>query len=71
MVAHDPKSWFAVPYRFHRSDTLRRLFYWIVGVSLYAGLVAWLELEYWQMGEDSRLRIIPLMHALLGFVISF
>ena len=71
MVAHDPKSWFAVPYRFHRSDTLRRLFYWIIGVSLYAGLVAWLELEYWQLGEDSRIRHISLMHTLLGFVISF
>lgn len=71
MIGHDPKSWFEAPFRFHRSDTLRRLFVWIIGVCLYSTLVAWLELEYWKIGEDSRIRNISLMHTLLGFVISF
>jgi len=71
MIGHDPKSWFVSPFRFHRSDTLRRLFMWIIGVCLYSTLVAWLELEYWKIGEDSRIRNISLMHTLLGFVISF
>lgn len=71
MIAHDPKDWFIPPYRFHRSDTLRRLFPWIIGVCIYAAVIAWLELEYWKLGSDSHIRNISMMHTLLGFVISF
>jgi putative membrane protein len=71
MIAYNPKEWFQLPFHFHRSDTVRRLFPWILGVSLYAGFVAWLELEYWNLGEKSLIRNISLMHTLLGFVISF
>ena len=71
MIAHDPKTWFLNPFHFHRSDTLRRLFPWILSICLYAWLVAWVEMEYLQLSEDSRLRNISIMHTLLGFVISF
>jgi putative membrane protein len=71
MIAHDPKSWFSWPYHFHRSDTARRLFPWILAMFAYAGLVAWMEMEIWQLSDDSRLRNITIMHTLLGFVISF
>ncbi len=71
MIAHDPKSWLSPPFRFHRSDTLRRLFPWIIVVCCYAGIVAWVEMEYWKIGPDSHLRNITVMHTLLGFVISF
>ncbi len=71
MIAYNPKEWFQLPFHFHRSDTVRRLFPWILGVSLYAAFVAWLELEYWNLGEKSLIRNISLMHTLLGFVISF
>lgn len=37
----------------------------------YAGLVAWMEMEIWQLSDDSRLRNVTIMHTLLGFVISF
>jgi ion channel-forming bestrophin family protein len=71
MVEHDPKKWFTLPFQFHRSDTLRRLFPWIVGVCAYSALIAWLELEYWNLASDSKVRNIPTLHTLLGFVISF
>lgn len=71
MVGHDPKKWFSLPFKFHRSDTLRRLFPWILGVCVYSAFVAWLELEYWDLGPDSKVRNISSMHTLLGFVISF
>ena len=71
MIAHDPKAWFSPPYRFHRSDTLRRLFPWMLGVCAYAAGIAWLELEYWKLSDTSHVRNISMMHTLLGFVISF
>lgn len=71
MIAHDPKAWFSPPYRFHRSDTLRRLFPWMLGVCAYSAGIAWLELEYWKLSETSHVRNISMMHTLLGFVLSF
>lgn len=71
MIAHDPKTWFTPPFHFHRSDTLRRLFPWIIAVFCYSGAIAWLEIEYWKLSEDSHVRNISMMHTLLGFVISF
>ncbi len=71
MISYNPKHWFELPFHFHRSDTLRRLFPWIIGVCLYAWLIAWLELDYWNLSADSMVRNISMMHTLLGFVISF
>lgn len=71
MIAHDPKSWFKPPFHFHRSDTLRLLFPWIIALFCYSGLIAWLELNYWQLSKSSHVSNITIMHTLLGFVISF
>jgi ion channel-forming bestrophin family protein len=71
MIAHNPKQWLFWPSHFHRTDTLRRLAPWMLVVSLYAAFVAWLELEYWKIGENSHLRNISQIHSLLGFAISF
>lgn len=71
MIAHDPKSWFKPPFHFHRSDTLRLLFPWIIALFFYSGIIAWLELNYWQLSKSSNVSNITIMHTLLGFVISF
>lgn len=71
MIAHNPKDWFVWPFHFHRSDTVRRLFPWILGICAYSGLVAWLEMEVWNLGSNVHLRNVSIMHTLLGFVISF
>lgn len=39
-------------------------------VALYSGLVAWLELEYWELGDESVVKNITITHSMLGFVIS-
>ena len=71
MISYDPKKWLFSPFHFHKSDTLRQLFPWILVVCAYAGFIAWLELEYWQLSADNQVRNISMMHMLLGFVISF
>ena len=71
MVNYNTKEWLSVLFRIRRSDTLRTLFPLIVAVSLYAWLVAWLEMEYWKLSADNQLRNVSVMHTLLGFVISF
>jgi ion channel-forming bestrophin family protein len=42
----------------------------IVCISLYAWLIAWLELEYWNLAKDSNIKNLVLLHNLLGFVLS-
>lgn len=71
MISHNPKEWISILFRFHRSDTARRLFWPMIAVSGYAALVAWLEMEVWRLNENSQVRNITILHTLLGFVISF
>lgn len=70
MIAYNPKDWFTFIFRLHKSDTIRQLFPMLVAIALYAALVAYLELEYWAISEDSRIKNVSVVHSLLGFVIS-
>ena len=70
MIDYNPKDWFTFLFRFHKADTVRKLFPMIVAICMYSGLVAWLESDVWKLTEDSRVKNISLLHSLLGFVIS-
>ena len=58
MIRYEPKDWFTFLFRFHRSDTLRRLFPLIVAIGAYSALITYLELEVWKLNEKSELRHI-------------
>lgn len=70
MISYNPKDWFTFIFRFHKADTFRQLFPMIIGICIYSGLIAWLELHYWQLSDKSYVKNIPVMHTLLGFAIS-
>lgn len=70
MVAYNPKDWFSFIFRFHRSDTFRKLLPAMVGIGAYAALVAFLETGYWRLTEANQVKNLGLMHGTLGFVIS-
>lgn len=70
MISYNTKDWFTFIFRFHKADTFRQLFPLIIGISIYSGLIAWLELDYWKLSEKNYVRNIPVMHTLLGFAIS-
>lgn len=42
----------------------------MIFIALYAGGIAYLEIEYWQLADTSHLKNIPLMHSTVGFVLS-
>jgi hypothetical protein len=54
----------------HKSDTLKTLGSGMVAMAVYAGIVAYLEIEYFKIDKDSSIRNISLIHTLLGFVLS-
>ena len=42
----------------------------MIFIGLYAGGIAYLELELWQLSDKSHVKNIPLMHTTVGFVLS-
>lgn len=42
----------------------------MIGIGAYSGGIAYLELEYWQLSQNSYVKNVTLMHTMLGFVIS-
>jgi ion channel-forming bestrophin family protein len=70
MISYNPKEWFTFIFRFHKADTFRKLLPLIIGICIYSGIIAYLEMEYWRLSEKSYVRNIPIMHSLLGFAIS-
>lgn len=70
MVSYNTKDWFTFIFRFHKADTFRKLFPVMIAIGFYSGIVGYVEVEYWKLGEDSYVRNITIMHGMLGFVIS-
>lgn len=70
MINYNPKDWFTFIFRFHKADTFRKLFPLIIGICVYSGIIAFLEINYFKLSANSNLKNIPVMHSLLGFAIS-
>lgn len=70
MVSYNPKDWFSYTFKFHKADTFRKLWLMLVGIGVYSGIIAYLELEIWNLSASSLVKNIPMMHSLLGFAIS-
>ena len=70
MLSYHPKDWFIFLFKLHKSDTIRQLLPLIIGVGLYAALVAFVEITWLHLPESSHVKSIPIVHGLLGFVIS-
>lgn len=70
MIQYNPKDWLTFIFRFHKSDTFRRLWPMIMIIMGYAALIAYLEINFWKWDEKNNIRNISVMYSLLGFVIS-
>ena len=70
MINYNPKSWLQFIFSIHKTDTVRKMFPLLVGMAIYSWLVAFLELEYVRLSDQSQLKNISVLHTLLGFAIS-
>src|SRR5581483_2662288 len=70
MITYNPKDWFTFIFRFHKADTLRKLAPLIAGICVYSGAVVFVELEVFNLGDNSHMKNIVSLHTLLSFVIS-
>lgn len=70
MVTYNPKEWFKPLIQFHRGDTFRKLWPMLIMIGIYTAIVAFVEIKYLNLSNDSHVKNIPIMHSLLGFAIS-
>ena len=66
MITYNPKDWIKLIFEFHKSDTFRRLLPTMFGLSVYTGVVVFLEADYFQINVKSS----TVFHQILGFVLS-
>ncbi|GHE42786.1 bestrophin family protein [Sphingobacterium griseoflavum] len=70
MRVYNSKEWFTATVFFHRSDTFRKLWPFLLLMALYSWGIAYWELEYLKLSEKSWIKNITMVHSLLGFVLS-
>ncbi|WP_163401094.1 bestrophin family protein [Flavobacterium fluviatile] len=70
MTSYNPKDWFSFIFQFNKADTFRKLIPVMFFIGIYSAGIAYLEIEYWELPENSHVKNISLMHSMLGFVIS-
>jgi len=70
MKYHNTKNWLEPLIKFHRADTFRKLFFFILFVGLYTFGITYLETHFNTLVSSDFIKNIPIMHSLLGFAIS-
>lgn len=70
MISYNTKDWFTFIFHFHKSDTVRKLFPIMIAIAIYSSAVGYIEIYYFKIGKNDYIQNIPIMHGMLGFVIS-
>lgn len=42
----------------------------MISVGIYCGIVAWLEIYYWKLDQNSDVKNTMVLHSILGFALS-
>ena len=66
MIQYNPKAWFSLIFKFHKSDTFRILLPAMLCLGIYGLVVAYILLDLFGLTFKSS----TILHSLLGFVIS-
>jgi putative membrane protein len=70
MTSYNPKEWISFIFSASKADTFQKLIPMMFIIGVYSGIIGYLEIEYWNLPDDSHVKNISVMHGLLGFVIS-
>lgn len=70
MRIYNPKEWLHAVLFVHKSDTLRKLYPYLLLTAVFSAGIAYLELEYLKVSQKSWVGNITVVHSLLGFALS-
>lgn len=66
MITYNPKDWFILILKFHKSDTLRVLLPSLFCIGIYAAVIVFSEAHFFHIETKNP----TVMHSILGFVLS-
>lgn len=66
MITYNPKDWFTLILKFHKSDTFRRLIPSIISIGIYSAIIVYTENHFLNLESKNP----TVMHSILGFVLS-
>ncbi len=66
MITYNPKDWFSLIIKFHKSDTFRILLPTLFSIGVYAAIIVYSEAHFFHINTKNP----TVMHAILGFVLS-
>ena len=66
MITYNPKDWFILILKFHKSDTFRVLLPSLFCIGLYAAIIVFSEAHFFHLQTKNP----TVMHSILGFVLS-
>jgi putative membrane protein len=71
MISYNPKEWFTFIFRIHKTETFKQLIPLMIGVAIYSGIVAYLEIHA-IVNESNRelTKGIATFYTILGFTLS-
>lgn len=71
MITYNPKDWFTFIFKIHKSETFRQLIPLMLGVSIYATLIAYFEIHSLLNDNVKELtKSISTIYSILGFTLS-
>lgn len=71
MISYNPKEWFTFLFRIHRYETFRQLLPLMLGVAVYSGLIAYVELNsFFSPETKEQTKSISTVFSILGFTLS-
>lgn len=70
MKYYNTKNWLGILFKISKSETIKKLFFPMIIMGIYASLVAYVELEVLDINKNSFLKDLSLIYSLLGFVLS-
>jgi len=70
MIVYNAKDWLGFIFKIHKSDTVRKLWPSILFMGFLSWLVAYLELDYFDLSQNSALKNTSILHTVIGFVLS-
>lgn len=66
MITYNPKDWFTLITKFHKSDTFRILLPSLISIGIYAAVIVYAEAHFFMLHTKNP----TVMHSILGFVLS-
>lgn len=70
MKVYNTKDWLNMVFRIHKSDTIQKLWPTVLLMGFFSWIVAYVEIDYLELTQNSALKNMSVLHGVIGFVLS-